>query len=205
MHDERRRIEERVERLHNQRIKPAVHAATVRFEVEAWQAPGEPVPFEEAAAAPYAPFVMDTPWGPPWGTTWFRMRGRVPADFAGRRVEAVIDLGFVGDWPGNQAKALVHLTDGTPLKAVNPFNRPSTRSTSRADRQPGRGRRGDPLGDPRRRRASRIPGRSTKTSCRTTNMSQLDQYMSQLDQYMSQLDRFTASRYDPRARAKPFA
>ncbi len=122
MHDERRRIEERVERLHNQCIKPAVYAATVPFEVEAWQAPGEPVPFEEAAAAPYAPFVMDTPWGPPWGTTWFRMCGRVPADFAGRRVEAVIDLGFVGDWPGNQAEALVHLTDGTPLKAVNPLN-----------------------------------------------------------------------------------
>ena len=65
---------------------------------------------------------MDTPWGPPWGTTWFRMRGRVPAEWAGRRVEAVIDLGFVGDWPGNQAEALVHLADGTPLKAVNPLN-----------------------------------------------------------------------------------
>ncbi|MEU3614688.1 glycoside hydrolase family 38 C-terminal domain-containing protein [Streptomyces sp. NPDC006872] len=122
MHDERRRIEERVERVHNQRIKPAIYAATVPFEVEAWQAPGEPVPFTEAAAAAYKPFAMDTPWGPPWGTTWFRMRGQVPAEWAGKRVEAVIDLGFVGDWPGNQAEALVHLTDGTPLKAVNPLN-----------------------------------------------------------------------------------
>ncbi|MER6014351.1 alpha-mannosidase [Streptomyces bluensis] len=122
MHDERRRIEERVERVHTQRIKPAIYAASVPFQVEAWQAPGEPVPFEEAAAAPYEPFAMDTPWGPPWGTTWFRMRGQVPAAWAGRRVEAVIDLGFVGDWPGNQAEALVHLTDGTPLKAVNPLN-----------------------------------------------------------------------------------
>ncbi|WP_369226846.1 alpha-mannosidase [Streptomyces sp. R39] len=122
MHDERRRIEERVERLHNQRIKPAIYAATVPFEVSAWQAPGEPVPFEEAAAAGYEPFAMGTPWGPPWGTTWFRMHGQVPAEFAGRRVEAAIDLGFVGDWPGNQAEALVHLPDGTPLKAVNPLN-----------------------------------------------------------------------------------
>ncbi|MFS8202748.1 alpha-mannosidase [Streptomyces sp. CWNU-52B] len=122
MHDERQRIEERVKRLHDQRVKAAVYAAAVPFEVEAWQAPGEPVPFEEAAAAPYAPFATDTPWGPPWGTTWFRMRGQVPAEWAGRRVEAVIDLGFVGDWPGNQAEALVHLTDGTPLKAVNPLN-----------------------------------------------------------------------------------
>ncbi|MEG8278971.1 alpha-mannosidase [Streptomyces sp. AHA2] len=122
MHDESRRIEERVQRLHDQRIKTAVYAATTPLEVEAWQAPGEPVPFEEAAAASYAPFAMGTPWGPPWGTTWFRMRGRVPEEWAGRRVEAVIDLGFVGDWPGNQAEALVHLTDGTPLKAVNPLN-----------------------------------------------------------------------------------
>ncbi|MER5195596.1 alpha-mannosidase [Streptomyces sp. NPDC002755] len=122
MHDERRRIEERVERVHNQRVKPAIYAAHVPFEVEAWQAPGEPVPFAEAEAAAYEPFAMGTPWGPPWGTTWFRMRGQVPAEWAGRRVEAVIDLGFVGDWPGNQAEALVHLTDGTPLKAVNPLN-----------------------------------------------------------------------------------
>ncbi|MFD4871906.1 alpha-mannosidase [Streptomyces sp. NPDC058420] len=122
MHDERRRIEERVERAHNQRIKPAIYAATAPFTVEAWQAPGEPVSFDEAAAAPYEPFAMGTPWGPPWGTTWFRMHGQVPAEWAGRRVEAVIDLGFTGDWPGNQAEALVHLTDGTPLKAVNPLN-----------------------------------------------------------------------------------
>ncbi|GGN87085.1 alpha-mannosidase [Streptomyces albiflavescens] len=122
MHDERRRIEERVERVHDQRIKPAIYAASVPFEVEAWQAPGEPVPFDEAAAASYEPFAMDTPWGPPWGTTWFKMRGQVPAAWAGKRVEAVIDLGFVGDWPGNQAEALVHRTDGTPLKAVNPLN-----------------------------------------------------------------------------------
>ncbi|MEU1001887.1 alpha-mannosidase [Streptomyces tibetensis] len=122
MHDESRRIEERVQRLHDQRIKSAIYAATVPFEVEAWQAPGEPVSFEEAAAARYEPFTMGTPWGPPWGTTWFRMRGQVPAEWAGKRVEAVIDLGFVGDWPGNQAEALVHLTDGTPLKAVNPLN-----------------------------------------------------------------------------------
>ncbi|MFF4690189.1 alpha-mannosidase [Streptomyces sp. NPDC001307] len=122
MHDERRRIEERAERLHHQRIKPATYAATTPLAVEAWQAPGEPVPFEEAAAAPYEPFATGTPWGPPWGTTWFRMSGQVPAEWAGRRVEAVIDLGFVGDWPGNQAEALVHRADGTPLKAVNPLN-----------------------------------------------------------------------------------
>ncbi|MEU8876046.1 glycoside hydrolase family 38 C-terminal domain-containing protein [Streptomyces javensis] len=122
MHDERRRIEERVARVHDQRIKPAVYSAATPLTVEAWHVPGEPVPFAEAEQAPYEPFAMDTPWGPPWGTTWFRMRGRVPAEWAGKRVETVIDLGFVGDWPGNQAEALVHLPDGRPLKAVNPQN-----------------------------------------------------------------------------------
>lgn len=63
MHDERRRIEERVERIHDQRIKPAVYSASVPLMVEAWQAPGEPVPFAEAADAAYEPFAMGTPWG----------------------------------------------------------------------------------------------------------------------------------------------
>ncbi|MEV0692761.1 glycoside hydrolase family 38 C-terminal domain-containing protein [Streptomyces sp. NPDC050388] len=123
MHDERHRIEGRVERVHTQRVKPALYATTVPLTVEAWHVPGEPVPFAQAAAAPYEPFARNTPWGPPWGTTWFRMRGQVPAAWAGRRVEAVIDLGFTGAGPGFQAEALVHLTDGTPLKAVNPLNR----------------------------------------------------------------------------------
>ncbi|MFI9586035.1 alpha-mannosidase 2C1, partial [Streptomyces sp. NPDC052236] len=122
MHDERRRIEERVERVLSQRIQPAVHAAFLPCEVEAWEAPDEPVPFAEAAAQTYAPFAMGTPWGPPWGTTWFRVRGEVPAAWAGSRVEAVFDLGFTGSGPGFQAEALVHTADGSPLKAVNPRN-----------------------------------------------------------------------------------
>lgn len=122
MHDERRRIEERVERILQQRIQPAVHAVSLPLEVEAWEVPDEPVPFAEAESQTYKPFAMGTPWGPPWGTTWFKARGEVPAQWAGRRVEAVFDLGFVGDWPGNQAEALVHTPDGSPLKAVNPQN-----------------------------------------------------------------------------------
>lgn len=121
MHDERRRIEERVERVLHQRIQPAVYTASVPLEVEAWEVPDEPVPFAEARTATYRPFAMGTPWGPPWGTTWFAVR-EVPADWSGRRVEAVFDLGFVGDWPGNQAEALVHTPDGSPVKAVNPQN-----------------------------------------------------------------------------------
>ncbi|WP_326614247.1 glycosyl hydrolase-related protein [Streptomyces scopuliridis] len=122
MHDERRRIEDRVERVLTQRVQPAVYTASLPLTIEAWQVPDEPVPFTEAGAATYEPFTTGTPWGPPWGTTWFRVRGEVPAEWAGKRVEAVFDLGFVGDWPGSQAEALVHTPDGSPVKAVNPQN-----------------------------------------------------------------------------------
>ncbi|MFE7133285.1 alpha-mannosidase, partial [Streptomyces sp. NPDC057638] len=122
MHDERRRIEDRVQRLLTERVMPAVHSPAIPLAVEAWEVPGEPVPFAEAAAADYRPFAVGDAWGPPWGTTWFRVRGRVPADWAGRRVEAVFDLGFTGDRPGSQAEGLAHTEDGAPLKALNPLN-----------------------------------------------------------------------------------
>ncbi|MHC5705061.1 alpha-mannosidase [Streptomyces tirandamycinicus] len=122
MHDERRRIEQRVARVLEQRVRPVIHPESVPLTVAAWQVPDEPVPFEEAREAAYEPFATGTAWGPPWGTTWFRVAGEVPAAWAGRRVEAWFDLGFTGGWPGNQAEALVHLPDGTPVKAVNPQN-----------------------------------------------------------------------------------
>ncbi|GLF97055.1 alpha-mannosidase [Streptomyces yaizuensis] len=123
MHDDHRRIEDRVERVLFQRVQPAVHAETVPFTIVSWQAPGEPVPFADAVAQSYEPFTPGMPWGPPWGTTWFRVRGTVPRAWAGRRVEAVFDLGFTGAGPGFQAEALVHTAGGTVLKAVNPQNR----------------------------------------------------------------------------------
>src|SRR5262245_41494846 len=115
MHDDRRRVEDRLDRVLAERIRPAVYAASVPLELTAWRAPGEPVPVTHAVDAPDAPFRVGEPWGAPWSTTWFRARGRVPAAWAGLRVEAVFDLGFVGDWPGNQAEALVYDEGGTPI------------------------------------------------------------------------------------------
>ncbi|GAA2252105.1 glycoside hydrolase family 38 C-terminal domain-containing protein [Streptomyces amakusaensis] len=123
MHDELRRIEDRVERALAQRLRPAVHSRSLPLTLTAWQVPGEPVPFAEAAARRFEPFAVGDAWGPPWGTTWFRARGEVPAGWAGSRVEAVFDLGFTGAGPGFQAEALVHTAGGVPLKAVNPRNR----------------------------------------------------------------------------------
>ncbi|MCW2914621.1 MAG: alpha-mannosidase [Actinomycetia bacterium] len=122
MHDDRRLVEERLDRISHQYIQPAIYAARVPLELAVWHVPDEPVPVEHALAASYEPIRVGTRWGRPWSTSWFRATGTVPAEWAGQRVEAVFDLGFVGDWPGNQAEALVYDLDGHPIKGIEPRN-----------------------------------------------------------------------------------
>src|SRR5581483_10473940 len=122
MHDDRKLVEERLERILRERIRPAIYAARVPLTLEIWPVPDEPVPVGEALAADYAPFQVGTPWGPPWSTSWIRATGAVPPEWAGGRVEAVFDLGFIGDWPGGQAEALVYDLDGRPIKGIAPQN-----------------------------------------------------------------------------------
>ncbi|HTR90708.1 MAG TPA: glycoside hydrolase family 38 C-terminal domain-containing protein [Trebonia sp.] len=122
MHDDRRLVEARLDRVMAERIRPAVYAASVPLDLAAWPVPGEPVPVTDALAASYAPFRPGQRWGSPWSTTWFWASGSVPPSWACRRVEAVFDLGFVGDWPGNQAEALVYDDTGKPVKGIAPRN-----------------------------------------------------------------------------------
>ncbi|MGW2410281.1 alpha-mannosidase [Streptomyces sp. NPDC001739] len=123
MHDDRALVEARLKRVLDERIRPALHPESVPLEVAAWVAPGEPVPVAEGLAAAYAPVAVGDAWGAPWGTTWFRVRGQVPAEWAGRTVEAVLDLGFDERMPGFQCEALVYRPDGSPVKGLNPRNR----------------------------------------------------------------------------------
>ncbi|MDX6348298.1 MAG: alpha-mannosidase [Streptomyces sp.] len=122
MHDDRKQVEARLDRALEQRIRPAVYAASVPLTLTAWHVPDEPVPVAEALAAEYGPFAVGERWGRPWSTSWIRAVGSVPAEWAGKRVEAVFDLGFVGDWPGNQAEALVYDAAGHPVKGIEPQN-----------------------------------------------------------------------------------
>ena len=87
--------------------------------VEAWDVPGEPVPYAAAAAADYRPFTVGERWSRPWGTTWFRLAGDVPADWVGAQLEAVIDLGFERDSPGFQCEGLVW-SDAGPVQGIHP-------------------------------------------------------------------------------------
>ncbi|MCJ0874207.1 glycoside hydrolase family 38 C-terminal domain-containing protein [Streptomyces sp. AP-93] len=122
MHDDRSITEHRLRRVLKERIKPAVHSRPVPLTVERWEAPGEPVPVAEGLAASYEPCAIGEMWGPAWGTTWFKVTGTVPADWAGRTVEAVLDLGFDRMMPGFQCEGLVHRADGGEVKALNPYN-----------------------------------------------------------------------------------
>jgi alpha-mannosidase len=122
MHDDRVRTEYRATRALEARLRPRVWAERQACEVSAFACPGAPVPVADALAAPYAPVGPGTPWGAPWSTTWFRISGQVPPAWAGRRVEAVVDLGFNDRGPGFQAEGLAYGTDGVPLKAVLPRN-----------------------------------------------------------------------------------
>ncbi|MDT0445217.1 alpha-mannosidase [Streptomyces johnsoniae] len=122
MHRDPAQTERRLHRVLTQRLWPAVHRPGVPLDVAGWAAPGEPVPVADGIAAPYRPMRAGEPWGPAWATHWFRISGTVPREWAGRRVEAVVDLGFDGTKAGFSAEGLVHLPDGTPLKALNPRN-----------------------------------------------------------------------------------
>ncbi|MEV5385353.1 glycoside hydrolase family 38 C-terminal domain-containing protein [Streptomyces sp. NPDC052721] len=122
MHDDRTLIEARLKRVLDERIRPAVYPESVPLEVAVWHAPGEPVPVEEGLAAEVEPISVGARWGAPWGTSWFRVTGTVPEAWAGRTVEALLDLGFDENMPGFQCEGLVYRPDGSPVKGLNPRN-----------------------------------------------------------------------------------
>ena len=122
MHDDTSLTVGRVKRVLDERIRPAIHSASVPLEIAVHELPGEPIAPGDGLALEFAPASVPAPWGPAWSTTWFRLTGAVPADWAGRRVEAVVDLGFDINMPGFQCEALVYRPDGSPVKSVNPRN-----------------------------------------------------------------------------------
>ncbi|MFE9412708.1 alpha-mannosidase [Streptomyces sp. NPDC006704] len=135
MHDDRGLVEARLKRVLDERVRPAVYPESVPLDVAVWVAPGVgasparaesrargTVPVEEGLAAKGVSIAVGDPWGAPWGTSWFRVSGRVPKEWAGRHVEAVLDLGFDENMPGFQCEGLVYRPDGTPVKGLNPRN-----------------------------------------------------------------------------------
>jgi alpha-mannosidase len=126
VHEETSLTVGRVIRVLTERVRPAVHSARVPLEIAAHALPGEPIAPADGLALGYAPFSAGQQWGPAWGTTWFRLRGTVPAEWAGKRVEALVDLGFDINMTGFQCEALAYRVgpDGepVPVKSLNPRN-----------------------------------------------------------------------------------
>jgi alpha-mannosidase len=126
VHEETSLTVGRVTRVLGERVRPAVHSARIPLEVAAHVLPGEPIAPADGLALEYAPFAAGRQWGPAWGTTWFRLRGTVPAEWAGKRVEALVDLGFDINMTGFQCEALAYRVgaDGepVPVKSLNPRN-----------------------------------------------------------------------------------
>ncbi|GHJ43606.1 alpha-mannosidase [Catellatospora sp. TT07R-123] len=122
MHDDRLLVEARLKRVLEERIRPAVYPESVPLAVTIWTAPGEPVPVAEGLAATGIPIAVGDQWGAPWGTSWLTVSGTVPAAWAGRTVEALLDLGFDPNRSGFQCEGLVYRPDGTPVKGLHPRN-----------------------------------------------------------------------------------
>ncbi|WCC80026.1 glycosyl hydrolase-related protein [Cutibacterium equinum] len=121
MHDHTELTQDRIGNL-KERLERELTTKICSLDVTAWQAPGEPVSFAEAVAANYRPFPSGTWWGSPWSTWWLHVTGTLPEAHAGDNVDLSVDLGFVGDWAGNQSEAMVYTASGRPLKALNPRN-----------------------------------------------------------------------------------
>ena len=122
MHDNRSLVEHRLKRVLEERIAPAIYPESVPLAGSIWVAPGEPVPVAEGLAASREPVAVGDRWGAPWGTSWLTVSGTVPAAWAGKTVEAIIDLGFDKNMPGFQCEGLVYRPDGSPVKGLNPRN-----------------------------------------------------------------------------------
>ena len=99
----------------------AVEREHAPLDLTAYSVRGEPATFAEAIRGDYRPFHVGDKWGPPWSTTWFHVRGRVPAGWIERSVVAVFDIGFQGQ-TGFTCEALAW-RDGKPWRGVDPNHR----------------------------------------------------------------------------------
>jgi alpha-mannosidase len=120
----------RITRVLNDFVRPRRRGPSVPVDVAAYHVHGEPVAPAVAFDADYQPFPVGGSWGPPWDTTWFRLRGRIPSEWAGREVALGFTIGNAGS-TGFGAEALVW-RDGRPVQGLSPNHREYLLSTSAA-------------------------------------------------------------------------
>ncbi len=121
MHVDRGLIEERITRELHERVLALVERDRLPLDVTAGP-----------TLTDQSPFAVGAVWGPPWGTTWFTFTTVIPDSWAGRRIEAVIDLGFDPDAAGFQSEGLLVDDAGRPVQGIHP-----RRTNFRVDPTPG--------------------------------------------------------------------
>ncbi|WP_407562839.1 alpha-mannosidase [Streptomyces sp. 184] len=137
MHAHQQAGGERIAAFLREWLRPALYRHRVPMDTASWTTPGEPVPVQTAMRAEFRPGAVGDRWGAPWSTSWFRFEGEIPQRFAGRRVEALLDLGFDGaGGPGDPAGALVYDDTGKPLQGLHPYQRSVLLARTAAGREP---------------------------------------------------------------------
>ncbi len=111
----------RIVRVMSEFVRPRRRGPSVPVDVSAHHVHGEPIPAAEALAADFGPFPVGSPWGPAWDTTWFRIRGVIPAEWEGREVALGFTIGNAGS-TGFGAEALVW-RQGRPVQGLSPNHR----------------------------------------------------------------------------------
>jgi len=105
----------------NEFLRPRRRGPSVPVDVAAHHLRGEPIEAAEAFRAEYLPFPVGGSWGPAWDTTWFRLRGRIPTEWARCEVALGFGIGNAGS-TGFGAEALVW-RDGRPVQGLSPNHR----------------------------------------------------------------------------------
>ena len=118
----------RITRVLNEFVRPRRRGPTASLDVAAYHVHGEPVPAVEAFGADYEPFPLGGSWGPPWDTTWFRLRGTIPVEWTGCEVALGFGIGGAGS-TGFGAEALVW-RDGRPVQGLSPNHKEYVLTTS---------------------------------------------------------------------------
>ncbi|MDQ1565942.1 MAG: alpha-mannosidase, partial [Actinomycetota bacterium] len=99
-------------------VEPAVFGPGRPLTITAHHLDGEPVTPAEALRRPYAPFAVGDAWGPRWGTTWFRLQGRIPSEWAGEEVVLRLEATRAGtDVPGGEF-LIFSTTGGVPTPLI---------------------------------------------------------------------------------------
>ena len=113
--------ETRIDFAEDRFILPLLYSEKRPLDVAMWEAPGEPVSYDEAIVQNFSKIEEGAAWGKEWGTAWFRFSGTIPADWAGKEVVAVIDLSFENE-EGFGREGQVWM-NGAPVIAVSRYRK----------------------------------------------------------------------------------